>query len=199
MLAASNRHTHNAPGIASKPPLLPSASCPQSSYALQTLPTPNHPQFSPRLIQPTLLQVAALPAVTVFMLSFSKSPAPPASVPVNNYAFCFIPGIVSNSFIWARLINQLLQSCLPPPGTLCMSFVNDSSQAGLTAKTPLSFCCTKCTTGTAGQAKHANSSNLPIVPPFSILSHHWAQDCSLLKVLFPHFFADQRQHVLKHR
>lgn len=96
-------------------------------------------------------------------MSFSNSTAPPASFPVNNYAFCFIPGIASNSFFQARFINQLLQSCLPPPGTLCMSFVNDSSQTGLIAKTPSSSCGTKCVAGTPGKPNMQTAQFPPIL------------------------------------
>lgn len=156
----------------------------EHSYSLQTFPTPNCPQFRPHLIQTTLLQVAALPAVSIFVSSFSKSPAPPASVPVNNCAFCFIPGIVSNSFLRARLINQLLWSCLPPPGTLCMSFVNDSSQAGLTAKTPLFFAAPSASLAHQDEPNTQTAQFFPASLP-SPSSHHRAQDCSLLKVLFP--------------
>lgn len=104
---------------------------------------PGHSPLEIAQIQPLIhITLAALPVVTgcqcsLYLLSFSNSTAPPASLPVNSSAFCFIPGIASNSFLQARFINQLLQSCLPPPGTLCMSFVNDSSQPGLIAVVPL--------------------------------------------------------------
>lgn len=171
----------------------------EHSYSLQTLPTPNCPQFRPHLIQTTLLQVAALPAVSIFVSSFSKSPAPPASVPVNNCAFCFIPGIVSNSFLQPDSLTSCCGAvCLPQVLCACHLLMTHL-RLGSLQRHP-SFLLHQVHhwhTRTSQTRKQLNSSQPPsLLHPLTI-EHRTAlySKCYFL----PYFFAEQRQCVLKHR